>query len=503
MKKLLILLILGLIYWALFLRYIPPEPLKISRETTYLTEVPTSKDGLLWIQALNKKYMIKPEDNALIEFVKICGLDSVSTNSAYIEEFCKDLQYPSPQTATPIFFADSLPIESNQEYPLKFTFGNEKFEAKAWKKEDYPELAKAISENTESFDLIARASNKSACIWPYTGQIPVFIEGPSRTFKPTYPLSLLLAKGLNHLEENDLKNAWKSFFTTTKASKTMLQSNHILLTLYGLFVYKDALDCITLLINHKVIESDLLNEIFTKLDHLTNLSKANKVFEFESRLMPLSTIITELQNKGNFSFVFKSKGQRFFDPSAHMDLNIICSRINQEADNFLKIFKIDDTVKRIAAIEDYNKKRRLESKVSLNSHQALIKYFKILFFTLSSNKSQELSNFAYDILQAVSFPNYSGYVDEILTIQEKSRILRLATLIKFQQRKTGKFPETIEELEVSDPTILKDSFSGKPFHFKFASETLVIYSIGRDLKDNDGKTSSNIQNSDISLVLRK
>jgi hypothetical protein len=127
----------------------------------------------------------------------------------------------------------------------------------------------------------------------------------------------------------------------------------------------------------------------------------------------------------------------------------------------------------------------------------------MIFFTLASNKSQAFSNFFYNAFQTIFLVDYSEYVYEFMVIQEKGRILRLATLIKIHQRKTGKLPETIEEIQVSDSAISQDSFSGKPFRFKVASESLLIYSIGRDLKDNDGETSSNIHNTDIPLKLRK
>lgn len=493
---------LGLIYWASFLRYIPPEPLQISRETTYLTEVASSEGRLLWMQALNKKYMIEPEDNALIEFVKICGLSSISTDSAYIEEFCKNLKYPNPLATMPIFVTENLPVKNNQEQSLKFTFNKNFFEAIPWEKEDFPDLAQAIEDNTETFRLIKSAAEKKSCVWPYNEKIAILQETPPRSFKPTYPIRLFLVKGLNQLHENDLYAAWDTFLTGLKLSHAMLDSNQMLLTLYGIFIYKDTIDCITELINHKDIKPELLNEISNQLDQLTDISKAYNIFEFEYRIHPISTIITEFYNKNIDKFIFTDKNQRFFKLSAYIDLNIICRKLNQRADKFLQIFKIEDALKKISAIEKYKNKRRLKLETMIKSNK-VAKYLDMIFFTLASNKSQAFSNFFYNAFQTIFLVDYSEYVYEFMVIQEKGRILRLATLIKIHQRKTGKLPETIEEIQVSDSAISQDSFSGKPFRFKVASESLLIYSIGRDLKDNDGETSSNIHNTDIPLKLRK
>ena len=88
-----------------------------------------------------------------------------------------------------------------------------------------------------------------------------------------------------------------------------------------------------------------------------------------------------------------------------------------------------------------------------------------------------------------------------LPLVEKARILRLAAFIRLQQKKSGSIPASLNEIEVPEQKMLLDSFSEQPFRYIAASDCVTIYSIGPDLKNNQGIERNEISESDVAIVL--
>jgi hypothetical protein len=78
--------------------------------------------------------------------------------------------------------------------------------------------------------------------------------------------------------------------------------------------------------------------------------------------------------------------------------------------------------------------------------------------------------------------NYSG-------LQAQLRIMQTAMALRTYQIKQGKYPDTLAELQTIGWLIPSDPFSGKPLLYRKSGEGYILYSVGKNHKDDGGAPS--------------
>jgi hypothetical protein len=105
-------------------------------------------------------------------------------------------------------------------------------------------------------------------------------------------------------------------------------------------------------------------------------------------------------------------------------------------------------------------------------------------------------------LTAALFPALTAAFDVKSKILAARSVLLTAIAAKRYSLKTGRPPEQLADLVPEFlPTIPLDPFDGQPLRFRCSDKTLVIYSIGKDGKDDGGQNAS-WDSSEPDMVLR-
>lgn len=79
------------------------------------------------------------------------------------------------------------------------------------------------------------------------------------------------------------------------------------------------------------------------------------------------------------------------------------------------------------------------------------------------------------------------------------RITRAGLALLRYRQTHGSLPETLDALRLTDAT---DPFTGKPLFYRRDDEGFILYSVGGDLKDNDGSPKQPKQQADYDIVWR-
>jgi hypothetical protein len=494
MKRLLPpLLIIGtIVYWYMFMRFIPPPPLTVSRETTYFTDL-KEKDGRFGLaSSLNALYRLPPEDNAAISMLKIYGSDVLSTDSAEVAEFCELLEIAPDVLASPTLVMQ-LPSSASDSFVLNLSEDQQNVFRRPWQAEEFPQIAALIEANEDTFALLASMAGKKGFYWPYLERYEVWQAPMNRDFRPNQPMRLLLARGMKHLRAGELKRAWNDFACVGKAAQPMLQSDKIIYGLFGILGIKDASDAMAMLLLQQNIDEEFLAQMLTDLDAIIVTKGLERAVESETRFFLLSMY---LENK---ELLFNQTGLNgsvsSSDFGRYIDRNVFCRKVNRLADELLQAYSIENVNERIVRLTKLQAEQE-KTRASLTTSEMMTKMLWIKYFTLSENKCSEASEILSEILLGIAMPRHSGLHIEMLAVVEKLRLLKVAVLIRLHRIRTGDYPSSLEELEVADKEVLVDSFSGSNFKYLSEGNNILIYSVGPDQQDNLGASGEAFSNTE-------
>lgn len=111
------------------------------------------------------------------------------------------------------------------------------------------------------------------------------------------------------------------------------------------------------------------------------------------------------------------------------------------------------------------------------------------------------------LLFKMSYANYSGIFSKEIHNIAKLRACQIALAIERFRLKNKRLPDSLEEL-IGDyfEEVLLDPFDGRQMQYKKLEKGYVVYSIGEDLKDDDGKEkpiNGLKSNYDITFIIEK
>ncbi|MCK4527959.1 hypothetical protein KAW18_11365 [candidate division WOR-3 bacterium] len=81
---------------------------------------------------------------------------------------------------------------------------------------------------------------------------------------------------------------------------------------------------------------------------------------------------------------------------------------------------------------------------------------------------------------SITTPNYHSIIMRGVSFKAKTRILKTASDIEGEKKKTGKYPE-------GPSSILRDPFTNKELVYRLKDDGFMIYSVGENLKDDNGE----------------
>ncbi|MFZ5949637.1 MAG: hypothetical protein ACOYXC_02945 [Candidatus Rifleibacteriota bacterium] len=500
MKKLLLLLLplITLAYWYFFERFIPPPPLEISARTTWFTDLEVIDGRVNLGPSFNRKFGLNPEENAIIELLQIFG--GVATSPSEVEEFCSLLG------VTPELFASTtlfLPVKIDEDgfstqFRLSATHNN--YYQKPWKDDDCPELAAIIAANRATFALVRKMAGKTGSFWPVTSGKSVWSAYVPQEINSSQLIRLQLARGMNYLANSEYDKALDDFVAAGLAGKTAINSTQMIFSLIELLGIKDSLFCVHQLLCRPDLPTELLQQVFHRIDPLTDLSAINKAVEADFRLSQLSLFLEEMPGQKTMLNQSGNSVDLPIDFDLYFDKNVFCRKINDPADVMVRAFGLSSIQERLKALNDFRAKMR-EQNHGYSSFSLIADLLMARYLTLSSQKCTRVSEILSDIILAVGRPDSIAIIHESLAISENAKLLRLAALILQHRSKSGSLPRQLTDIAIDNPDFITDSFSGKPYFYETGSQSLKIYSIGPDLRDDHGISSDQIDHSDIVLII--
>lgn len=490
-----------------------PKPVKpairVSEKTTYVLG-PLRKDGSVdFVAALNDRASkgITPEKNAAVLIAQVVSRDELSP--AYQKILYKKLGIPKTvkprqRLLSPSKFAKRVAGKKHDAYVEAVWKQQDESLTRIWSRKEMPELAAWLKQNERPLAVVRKAVRRPQWFNPIV-QIGNTTE--SRMLMATLlPIAqssrdfgrLLAANATLAVQEGRNRDAIDDLLTCHRLARRIGSGHFVIDLLVGHAV--EAMACaadVAVLQSGKLTEKQLrqLQDFLAKLPLMPRFADRALLTE---RLVILDVVVNAQRDvQGAVQGTFGVVSDSWYAPlllnfyAHYVDWNRVLERVNEQFDCVQAAVTTEPWLKRKAAVKACGERR---GKVQ-------VRLGKILRSVMQDRIPRELMITRWCGVDRAAATRLAGDIviallispSEIICVAEhrgqtKMRLVKTAVALERYRKALGRFPAKLSALQ---PRFLKklpvDLFTEKPFHYKPAKRSYLLYSVGPNGKDDGGK----------------
>ena len=463
----------------------------VSRETTYLLG-PLNADGTVnYTAALNERFgeAVKPENNAVVVILRALGPEAILADS----EEC----------SAPVFSALGMePLPKEGEYFVDldtYSFGADVSAAELdaaltwyhygsasmdlwvgprdapWRSEDQPLVAEWLKHNEKALGLLVEATKRSRFFMPrVTACDP---PRPSRTatlnrYLLSQALDALVCRGMLDIGERNVEAARRDVMALHRLARLSSQEPREMA--YFLGGSQNLIDdgLAVELAKSGLLDGREARQVLDEMSRLPAWPDCEKNLVYVFRLLSLDTA-TAILREGPDSTEAEDLGESTSLRQVDADLmlrhiNVCCDRLET------------------AAPAAENAMSRLADEVREESGVAdgLLGRVEYVLKDPQSKIEAMSRRAANDVLRGGIGPLSVFDFGQVLTDEA---LARLALALAAYRAEHGRYPPTLDELSGAYlGEVPSDPFSGEALRYRLHDERCVLYSVGRNRKDDGG-----------------
>ena len=477
--------------------------IKISKETTYLTK-PLTKDGYIdYVAALNNQQRegVTVENNAAVVFRRALGpaeiLESIRA------EYFKLLGIaPLPEEGDYFvglgkFLESGANNKPNPEKTIKLYDLLHDFMGSSWKAQDEPELAAWLDANRKPLDSIVVGTHRPRMYLPLVSPSAEGEEDNGMLVGVLLPAvqqyrevsRALTARAMLSLGNGNVKQAQADVMACHRLARLVGQGTTIE-ALVGIALHAVACRTSNVIAHDGKLTVKQVLKFRAEFDSLPPLPKMIDKINIAERYMYLDSVST-MARKGPAALMAltgdDSPNTRSLiaklAANSLIDWNIVMTMGNEFYDRYSVAVRTEDREKRVAAlakIEDELKK----IKVEVSDPASIL---KSLLLDLSPRKTAGKK--MGGIFLALLAPGLSATLHAEERAETKRRLTSLAFAIAAYRSDTQAYPKTLADLSPKYVNQLPtDPRTGKSFVYRRNKAGYILYGLGRNGEDDDGRT---------------
>lgn len=469
----------------------PTRFIRLERSTSYLTEPLDAVGHPDYSAYINREYSqgLTRDNNAAVWILQAAG-----RRSDAFQSMCEQLELdpaiaidrPLETITDPAFMTRLQKWINERESPI----GQAKRPAvavddlvsclasQAWDERPCPPLVGWILDQQQALDLVVEASQKRRCFVPSLAGTATSSDGLRNTSWPELELhraasAAICARAMWHLSRQNLSDAWQDVLASFRLARLSAQGPTIHHYVVGTTIETISCRAMAALLGSSHMTESLAQQITTDLDALPPFRPLYEIVEEAERLSLLDFIVALSVN----------------DPSAikemddhpnpermmsQVDCNVCLQMANQWYDRMATVIRQTDVNLRRRQAQD------LRSEIDQLSKQAPSAAWR----WISRDARSQTVGIAILCAELPAIDVYVGLEDRIQTLWELTRIA--AELCRYRQT-TGSYPEHLEELQsAGQRTAFVDRFSGQPYHYERRGDGYLLYSVGKNGRDDRG-----------------
>lgn len=500
----------GWIFWP-----VSAPPLRVARDTTYLTG-PVNPDGTInYVAALNEMQSagVTAENNAAIPIVQALGPEmiDVKVRPAVLQQLgVGDL---SAEGSYFITFADFVRsrrpdllqgagVEADARQPM------DGFEIERRYLKDADEIPSAADRalmeawllaNEQALATMAQASQRPRFYVPLCSA-----ANPQQVLDGMCTNGQLLravrtALGLRaalRAMDGDLERAWQDSQALHRLGGLCGQQLVLIGRLMGVSFDEAASSVDVRIVRHSGLSAGQARTMLNQLRELPELPSVEDAIDIGERCMNLDCVMQVMRAPVNLPNGKAIPGYL----TGAIDFNLILRRVNAAVDATLAPLRVKDYGRRQRMLQE----ERDEFVRSTDANYAKASgFWGIARFHVSSPRARQQfrSEVIGDMLLSLTMPALGSADGFRLQAEMRRQLSQVAFALAIWHADKGGYPETLSDLVPAYlPQVPNDAFAGKPLTYRPTGTGYLLYSIGLNGKD-DGGVFSGAANAD-DLVVR-
>jgi hypothetical protein len=479
-------------------RQLKPK-ITVAKDVTFFTG-PLDKDGYVdYVAALNKHYSkgVTPQNNAVVlmyqafgpkpegtvqpdKFFQLLGMKRPPANGNYFKSM-SDF-YPR----TPAFVAGVW---------AQFLKEQGRSSEGPWKADELKIVASWIEANSAALKIIEQAVKRTKSYSPLT--VPTEADGKNfgliSALLPGVQLSrsvarVLIARAMLRLGEGQTEAAWNDLIMIRKFGRLVGQGPTIIEALVGVAIESMAHNSSVALIAHTNPDAEQAEKYIADLDRLNKthpLARMIDKINFAERAMYMDSVhqialgrmdAKELGHMGDGDFGATLKRYAV----GLVDWDIVLRNGNKWYDRMINALGQKTYAKRVVAADQIQKDIQ-EMAANIRNPLNLLKLLD------PKGRQQFVSEQMSGIFVAMLLPAVQhAQVAEDRTVQY-THLLKIALALSAYRSDNNRYPQKLEALKPYLQPIPGDVFKNDNLTYKPTDDGYVVYSIGRNQKDEDGR----------------
>lgn len=497
--------------------------LPVSKETTRITK-PLDDEGFVdYVAAVNEiaSRGVTPENNFEVVVRRVLGPEEIleEDRAAYFEKLGIDpLPVDGDYFVDYFDFAAWEPLSKEQRDAL--VDEHDRMLDRPWTAEDEPRGAKWLEAMDAHLDAIVEGSKRTHNYTPYldTGfddgeEYPALLA----ILLPSAQQYRQLARSLRmramlRVGDGDLPGAWQDVMATHRIARLSARGFSLIELLVGYAVDTMAQEATTVVLRSPRLSDELASRMLADLNALDGFPPLADKIDVGERFMGLDTVTALARSQDRdalrmlrminaLSDAREASGRRGRVYVSVQEAEKAEQDENERPENL----RIDWGATAIVMNEwydrlvtalrerDFRKQRTMLDAVTedLKRLRANVTEPSQLLARLFAGKPrEEVGRLFGEFLVTLLLPAFSNASVAESRTEARIEVMRLATAAEVFRRTTGSYPERLDDLV---PRFAKrippDPFSGKPLVYEPSRRGFLIYSVGDNGRDDDGRTT--------------
>lgn len=350
-----------------------------------------------------------------------------------------------------------------------------------WKAGEHPLLAEWIEANAARLALIAGASRRKRWFIPITTD-----QLGKRGLVSIRTMSAVgeaLACGATlSLGSGDAKGAFEQAQTIHRLARLLPQARYVMAHMIGLKL--EMIACrvdaaIARTATKRRLPAPQTREFLARLRSIPPWPNCKDAMDFGERCHALDNIA---------SAVHRVRGPR----KKEIDLDLMLGRINEFFDSQVACYDEPTFAARKAAFQALNASE-MKTLTDCTKRYTGTKGKLRMVLASSWGRRRIKSRLIANVVLAIVIPNLESTESANAEGAMRRGLAEVALALAVHRAEKGSLPATLAAL-IPDclPDLPTDVFTGKPFRYRRDGEGYVLYSVGKDMKDDDGDAKKDL-----------
>ena len=477
----------------------------ISRKTTYLT-APLRPDGSVdYLAALNDRCRegVTPENNAAIPFFQAVGPKEIPETIR--AEFFRMLGVPPLSAEGPYLPEPKLLVGDDGVPAVPVAWKNwsnemvEQFEQsldRPWHRQQYPLIAEFLDANEAILAVLVKGMARPKFYLPLVamkGEILSNVWILTCLGSSRHVAHVLRARAMQRVAEGNAKDAWQDILAGHRLARLVAQGPFLGDEMLARGLETGRCGAEIVLAHYAGPTSEQLRKCRADLRAFSPLPSVGEVSCYAERLYYLDAVCSVALGKQEASNLAGSapnqrdrRGDLVADLAAggRVDWNRVLRAINSRFDQLLKALRKPTFRKRSEALA------KLTGEVSTAASRMDDPAYGARLLSPRAS-AKEIAQQIAEVVVAFEPGIYSACVSDEMSMITHQRLTDFAFALAEYRNDLGDYPASLGELVPRYfPELSKDPFSEQDFHYNRRGKGYILYSVGRNGRDDGGENAA-------------